>query len=64
MFDRELGVPVVSKSGQYVPMMPVQGAPASPSDPGFPGEIRFDDNYVYLCTNPDTWKRIALETWV
>ena len=40
-------------------------APASASDTGFAGEIRFDDNYIYRCNPANTWKRtpVAFVTW-
>ena len=37
--------------------------PSSASDYGFPGEIRWDANYIYVCVATDTWKRVALSTW-
>ncbi len=37
--------------------------PSSASDFGFPGEIRWDANYIYVCVATDTWKRVALSTW-
>lgn len=38
-------------------------APASASDAGTPGEIRFTADYIYVCVAPNTWKRAALSTW-
>ncbi|MEK0369748.1 MAG: hypothetical protein QQN55_01135 [Nitrosopumilus sp.] len=38
-------------------------APSSASDTGTLGEIRYDENYIYLCTATDTWKRSQLTTW-
>ncbi len=37
--------------------------PASASDTGTPGQIRVDENYIYVCTAANTWKRSALSTW-
>ena len=37
--------------------------PSSATDFGFPGEIRWDANYIYVCVATDTWKRVALSTW-
>lgn len=39
----------------------VNGAPASSSSPGNPGEIAYDADYLYVCVSTDTWKRIAFE---
>ena len=37
--------------------------PSSATDYGFPGEIRWDANYIYVCVATDTWKRVALSSW-
>lgn len=38
-------------------------APASAAATGVAGEISWDDNYIYVCTATDTWKRVAVATW-
>jgi len=38
-------------------------APASATAEGKPGEVAWDENYVYVCVATNTWKRSALETW-
>ena len=38
-------------------------APSTASDTGTAGEIRYDANYIYICTATDTWKRAAIATW-
>ena len=38
-------------------------APASATDTGTLGEIRWDANYMYVCTATNTWKRVAISTW-
>ncbi|NLJ08347.1 MAG: hypothetical protein GX437_11820 [Sphingobacteriales bacterium] len=44
--------------------------PSSSSDNGYTGEIRWDTDFIYICTNgdgpggnTDTWKRAAISTW-
>lgn len=37
--------------------------PASATAPGNPGEIGWDQNYVYICVAPNTWKRTQLSSW-
>jgi hypothetical protein len=37
--------------------------PASSSDTGNAGDICWDSSYLYICTAPDTWRRIAHSTW-
>jgi hypothetical protein len=38
--------------------------PISATDVGTAGEVRWDGNYIYLCTATDTWRRSAHETWI
>ena len=38
-------------------------APASATATGAVGEIRWDANYIYVCTATNTWKRTAISTW-
>lgn len=38
-------------------------APTSATDTGTTGEIRWDADYMYVCTATDTWKRSAIATW-
>lgn len=33
------------------------------NDAGQPGDMRWDANYIYICTARNTWRRAALETW-
>lgn len=37
--------------------------PANASASGTAGTVVFDDNYIYICTGPNTWKRAAIATW-
>jgi hypothetical protein len=37
--------------------------PASSTATGNTGEICWDSNYVYVCTNTNTWRRAALSSW-
>lgn len=38
-------------------------APATSSDNGTVGEIRYDSHYVYVCVGTNEWKRSELTTW-
>jgi len=38
-------------------------APDSATATGTAGDIRYDTNYVYICTATNTWKRVAISTW-
>lgn len=37
--------------------------PASATATGSAGQMRWDANYIYVCTATDTWKRVAIATW-
>ncbi len=37
--------------------------PASAADTGTAGTIIADEDYIYICTATDTWKRVAIATW-
>lgn len=37
--------------------------PASSTSDGLKGSIRWDKNYIYVCTDTNTWKRTSLTTW-
>lgn len=39
------------------------GVITSPTDPGYKGEIKWDENYIYVCVANNTWKRSSLATW-
>lgn len=38
-------------------------APASSTDTGTTGEIRFTADYIYVCVATNTWKRTQISTW-
>ena len=38
-------------------------APATASANGVAGNVRYDTNYIYICTSTNTWKRVAISTW-
>jgi hypothetical protein len=38
-------------------------APATASSTGTAGDIRYDADYIYICTAANTWKRAAISTW-
>lgn len=58
--QRNLEITDFLKLGQLVlPSNP----PSSASDMGVKNEIRRDDDYIYVCVDTDTWKRIPLNSW-
>lgn len=38
-------------------------APATSTSAGIQGEIRQDGSFLYVCTDTNTWKRIALSAF-
>ena len=47
----------------YVVIFTGAAAPTTASDSGDQGSIVYDDNYLYVCVQDDTWKRVALSSW-
>ena len=39
------------------------GVPATAGATGTEGSIRWDADYIYVCTTTNTWKRAAISTW-
>lgn len=39
------------------------GTPSSPTDTGVAGEIKYDDNYLYVCYSDNNWHRFSKDTW-
>jgi len=39
------------------------GVPATAGATGTEGSIRWDADYIYICTGTNTWKRVAIATW-
>ena len=37
--------------------------PATASSTGTTGMISWDSNYIYICVDTNTWKRVAIATW-
>lgn len=40
-----------------------QKTPSSATDNGIAGTICADSDYIYVCVDTNTWKRVALSTW-
>jgi len=38
-------------------------APVLATDPGRPGEVRYDSSFIYVCVATDTWMRAPIATW-
>ena len=55
---------ISSPSGSFVSFQlnTTASAPTSPTDVGLIGEVRLDDDYIYVYVN-NKWKRIAVGIW-
>lgn len=65
-----LTVAAVTKTGNYAdlngrpPTAPALVAvPLSATAEGTVGQIAMNADYLYVCVNVNTWKRVALTTW-
>lgn len=38
-------------------------APTNSTDSGTAGQAAYDDDYFYICTATDTWRRIPISDW-
>jgi hypothetical protein len=41
----------------------LNNTPSTASDTGTRGDVSYDSDYIYICTDTDTWKRATLSTW-
>jgi hypothetical protein len=57
----------LSSAGPGVPAVwaetAASGAPATATDPGRAGEVRYDSSFIYVCVAVNTWVRAPLATW-
>ncbi len=37
--------------------------PASSADTGVKGQMAFDDDFIYICTNKNEWRRANIAVW-
>jgi len=56
---------ISSPSGSFVSFQlnATASAPTTPNDSGLVGEVRLDDNYIYVYV-ANKWKRIAVNQWI
>jgi hypothetical protein len=61
-FNADIGIyGKLSVNGNVV--LNLMNIPSSSNDAGIKGELAWDENYLYICIDDNTWKRIALSTW-
>tara|TARA_R100001460_G_scaffold78214_2_gene119169 strand:- start:10290 stop:10553 length:264 start_codon:yes stop_codon:yes gene_type:complete len=49
---------------QLLTLFNANSVPPSTSSAGTKGQIAVDAGYLYICTDKDTWARVALSSWV
>ncbi|USN96725.1 MAG: hypothetical protein H6797_00800 [Candidatus Nomurabacteria bacterium] len=49
--------------GQHVTRKAIASVPSTSSSPGIEGQIAYDADYMYVCTDTDTWKRSPIGSW-
>lgn len=47
----------------FVPPAGFEGAPSSPTSFGVPGQMAYEEPYLYICVNNNQWRRIAISDW-
>ena len=45
------------------PIVVSTSIPATPTSVGSPGDIASNNTHLYICTNFNTWRRVAIGTW-
>lgn len=38
-------------------------APSGPTSAGNAGDMAYDDSYLYIAVDTNTWERVAIDTW-
>lgn len=59
--DRNINIP--NANGVFVLMSSFEGMPATPTSTGTLGEIRCNQDYMYVCIQNNVWRRVPLLTW-
>tara|TARA_R110002096_G_scaffold335882_1_gene529387 strand:- start:1619 stop:2581 length:963 start_codon:yes stop_codon:yes gene_type:complete len=57
----QLEAPATTVSNEFVLTSPT--VPTAADDPGVPGQISWENGFVYVCVAVDTWQRAALSTF-
>ena len=47
----------------FVPPAGFEGAPLSSTSFGVPGQMSYEEPYLYICVNNNQWRRIAISDW-
>ena len=49
--------------GQHITRSTIVSVPTTATSPGIKGQVAYDANYMYMCTDTNTWKRSPIGTW-
>lgn len=41
----------------------ISSVPTTPTSIGIKNQIAFDETYLYICVDTDSWKRVIFENW-
>lgn len=63
LWDRGQGAPVVTRAGVFVALALRVAAPATATSAGTEGDWAEDGSWLYVCTSPNTWRRVAISAW-
>ena len=44
-------------------LLKFSAAPVSPTSPGVAGQIAYQNNFLYICVENNSWRRIRMGTW-
>jgi hypothetical protein len=55
---------VVATSAEIGDLVVGSNAPATAASTGVTGTVTWDADFIYVCTDTDTWVRAAIATWV
>jgi len=54
---------VLENSGTWVYPVSSTKNPSLSTDEGVQGQIFWDTNYIYVCIDTNTWKRVSIASW-
>ncbi|WP_160674419.1 hypothetical protein [Clostridium sp. C8-1-8] len=55
------GAPTSNTDGNYMPR--IVTVPTTSTSPGTAYDVAIDNNYLYICVNNNSWKRVPLQSW-
>lgn len=62
LYATDTGELYIHNGTEFIPQI-TNATPSSASDTGTKGQIAWDDNYIYVCSDTDTWLRAPIASW-